>query len=97
MGPAFVETLPVAKFHGIGPVTAAKMQRLGIASDRAKPLTVLRHHFGKSAAWYQAIAHGEDDRPVSPIAIASRQAPETTFERDLTEPAEIEAGVRHGR
>jgi DNA polymerase-4 len=24
-GPAFVETLPVAKFHGIGPATAAKM------------------------------------------------------------------------
>jgi DNA polymerase-4 len=24
MGPAFVETLPVGKFHGIGPATAAK-------------------------------------------------------------------------
>ena len=30
MGPAFVETLPVGKFHGIGPATSAKMNALGI-------------------------------------------------------------------
>ncbi len=29
-GADFVASLPVAKFHGVGPVTAAKMQRLGI-------------------------------------------------------------------
>jgi DNA polymerase-4 len=28
MGPAYVEALPVGKFHGIGPGTCAKMQRL---------------------------------------------------------------------
>ena len=30
MGSAFVEDLPVGKFHGVDPVTAAKMNRLGI-------------------------------------------------------------------
>ncbi len=30
MGPRFVETLPVGKFHGIGPATSAKMNALGI-------------------------------------------------------------------
>ena len=30
MGPEFVETLPVRKFHGVGPATAARMGRLGI-------------------------------------------------------------------
>src|ERR1700680_4371525 len=30
MGPAFVERLPVDKFHGVGPATTAKMNRLGI-------------------------------------------------------------------
>src|SRR6201997_4607560 len=30
MGPEFVETLPVRKFHGVGPATAKKMARLGI-------------------------------------------------------------------
>jgi hypothetical protein len=29
-GPEFIASLPVAKFHGVGPVTAAKMQLLGI-------------------------------------------------------------------
>src|SRR2546430_779811 len=30
MGAAFVETLPIEKFHGVGPATTAKMNRLGI-------------------------------------------------------------------
>jgi DNA polymerase-4 len=97
MGPAFVETLPVAKFHGVGPVTAAKMQRLGIATGadlRGMPLALLHRHFGKSAGWYQAIAHGEDDRPVVADRLRKSSGSETTFERDLTEPAEIEASLQ---
>src|SRR5260370_40431335 len=38
MGPAFIAALPVAKFHGVGPVTAAKMQhrnRRGLESETA--------------------------------------------------------------
>ena len=49
MGPDFVASLPVAKFHGVGPVTAAKMLRLGIqtgADLRAKSLSFLQQHFG---------------------------------------------------
>ena len=97
MGPAFIAALPVAKFHGVGPVTAAKMQRLGIetgADLRAKPLAFLQQHFGKSAAWYLGVANGEDDRPVVADRPRKSSGPETTFERDLTEPAEIEAGVQ---
>src|SRR5208337_4948301 len=30
MGRTFVEGLPVGKFHGVGPATTAKMNRLGI-------------------------------------------------------------------
>jgi DNA polymerase-4 len=30
MGPAFVESLPVGKFHGIGPATSAKINSLGL-------------------------------------------------------------------
>ena len=97
MGPAFVETLPVAKFHGVGPVTAAKMQRLGIITGRdlrAQPLSFLQQHFGKSGGWYHAIAHGEDDRPVMAGRLRKSSGSETTFARDLTEAADIEAGVQ---
>lgn len=41
MGPRFVAELPVRKFHGVGPATAAKMEKLGImtgADLRDRPL-----------------------------------------------------------
>ena len=96
MGAAWVETLPVSRFHGVGPVTATKMQRLGIetgADLRAKPLAFLEEHFGSAAGWYHAIARGMDHRPVNPNRTRKSSGSETTFDRDLTEPAEIEAGV----
>ena len=96
MGGAWVKTLPVSRFHGVGPVTAAKMKRLGIetgADLRARPLEFLQRHFGSSAGWYHAIARGEDDRPVNPDRVRKSSGSETTFDRDLTVPAEIEAGV----
>jgi DNA polymerase-4 len=96
MGLAFIAALPVAKFHGVGPVTAAKMHRLGIetgADLRAKPLAFLQQHFGKAAAWYSGIANGEDNRPVVPDRQRKSSGSETTFAHDLTTAAEIEAGV----
>jgi DNA polymerase-4 len=96
MGPAWVETLPVARFHGVGPVTAKRMQALGIetgADLRARSMAFLREHFGSSADWYYAIARGQDDRPVDSDRVRKSSGSETTFERDLVEPAEIEAGV----
>ena len=96
-GPAFIESLPVARFHGIGPVTAARMNRLGIrtgADLKKTPLPVLQRHFGKSAGWYHAIAHGRDDRPVVADRPRKSSGSETTFARDLTDPREIEDGVQ---
>ncbi|MDO7843213.1 DNA polymerase IV [Sphingomonas immobilis] len=96
MGEAWVETLPVARFHGVGPVTAAKMKRLGIetgADLRAKSLAFLQQHFGSSADWYHDIARGLDERPVDPNRERKSSGSETTFDRDLTADAEIEAGV----
>jgi DNA polymerase-4 len=96
MGADWVSTLPVARFHGVGPVTAAKMARLGIetgADLRAKPIELLQQHFGSSAEWYFAIARGIDDRPVNTSRERKSSGSETTFDRDLLEAAEIEAGV----
>ena len=96
MGAAWVEALPVARFHGVGPVTARKMQALGIetgADLRARSMAFLQEHFCKNAAWYHAIARGEDDRPVEPDRTRKSSGSETTFDRDLAEAAEIETGV----
>lgn len=96
MGEAWIETLPVARFHGVGPVTAAKMKRLGIESGgdlRAKPLDFLQRHFGSSADWYYAIARGQDHRPVNPDRVRKSSGSETTFHENLTEGAAIEAGL----
>ena len=95
-GEAFVEALPVKRFHGVGPVTAEKMSRLGIqtgADLRRQSLPFLQHHFGKSGAWYYGVARGEDHRPVNPDRERKSSGSETTFASDLVEPAAIEAGV----
>ncbi len=95
-GAEFIATLPIKKFHGIGPVTAAKMNALGIqtgADLRAQSIEFLQRQFGKSGAWYYAIARGEDDRPVEPNRPRKSSGSETTFSEDRVIPAEIEAGV----
>ena len=95
-GEAFVEDLPVRRFHGVGPVTAAKMEGLGIrtgADLRRQSLAFLQHHFGKSGPWYYAIARGRDDRAVNPDRTRKSSGSETTFASDLTDPNAIEAGV----
>jgi DNA polymerase-4 len=95
-GEAFVATLPVAKFHGVGPATAGKMHQLGIhtgAELRAWSLQDLQACFGKSGPWYYAIARGEDHRPVNPSRVRKSSGSETTFEEDLVDPVRIEAGV----
>jgi DNA polymerase IV len=85
-GPAFVEGLAVKKFHGVGPATAAKMERLGIltgADLKAQSLAFLQQHFGKSGAWYYTIARGIDDRPVRPDRERKSVGAEDTFMTDL--------------
>src|SRR5271155_4842085 len=95
-GEAFVASLPVAKFHGVGPVTAAKMQSLGIESGadlRRQTLAFLQQHFGKSGPWYFDIARGHDNRAVRPDRERKSSGSETTFREDLIEPQGIEAGL----
>jgi DNA polymerase-4 len=87
MGPTFVEALPVERFHGVGPATAAKMKDLGIftALDlRAKDEAFLLKHFGKAGTHFYCICRGIDHRPVVPNRIRKSVGAETTFSRDLT-------------
>ncbi|OLP58843.1 DNA polymerase IV [Xaviernesmea oryzae] len=93
-GPAFVASLPVKKFHGVGPATAEKMQRLGIetgADLRERSLAFLTDHFGKSGAYFYGIARGVDQRAVKPDRVRKSIGAEDTFAQDLIELAAAKA------
>ena len=86
MGLAFVEELPVNKFHGVGPATTAKMNRLGIYNGRdlrAQTLPDLLRYFGKLGPYYYSIARGIDDRQVRPDRVRKSIGAENTFPHDL--------------
>jgi len=72
------------------------MHRLGIhtgADLKSWSLQDLQARFGKSGAWYYAIARGQDLREVNPNRERKSSGSETTFEEDLVDPGQIEAGV----
>jgi len=86
-GAVFVENLEVGTFHGVGPVTAAKMNRLGIHTGldlRAQTMAFLQEQFGKSGPYYYWIARGVDERPVRADRIRKSVGAENTFSEDLT-------------
>ncbi|MCJ2115557.1 DNA polymerase IV [Methylobacterium sp. J-001] len=85
MGLDFVAALPIGRFHGVGPVTEAKMKRLGIetgADLRAWDLDRLRETFGSAGAYYHAVARGFDQRPVRAHRVRKSIGAETTFSED---------------
>ena len=93
-GPEFVASLPVARFHGVGPVTARKMERLGIltgADLRDWTVPQLQAHFGSSADWYWRICRGIDEREVKPDRPYKSVSAERTFDEDLRDPEQLAA------
>jgi DNA polymerase-4 len=88
MGPAFVESLPVGKFHGIGPATSAKMNSLGLHTGldmRNQTLEFLQANFGKAGPYYYWISRGIDNREVRANRTRKSVGAENTFASDLTE------------
>jgi DNA polymerase IV len=93
-GADFVASLPVARFHGVGPVTARKMEGLGIhtgADLRDWSLPALQAKFGSSAEWYWRICRGIDEREVRPDRPYKSVSDERTFDEDLRDPDRLAA------
>ena len=86
-GAAFVQSLPVRRFHGIGPRGAEKMAKLGIVTGAdlaAKDIAWLRQHFGSFADYLFRAARGIDLRPVRANRIRKSLGSERTFNEDLS-------------
>ncbi len=86
-GAAFVSTLPVRRFHGVGPRGAEKMAKLGIATGAdlaAKDLAFLRRHFGSFAEYLFRAARGIDLRPVQANRRRKSLGGERTFAGDIS-------------
>lgn len=85
-GAAFVATLPVRRFHGVGPRGAEKMARLGIetgADLRARDIAFLRQHFGSFAEYLYRAARGVDLRQVRADRPRKSVGGERTFFEDI--------------
>ena len=85
---AFIATLPVERFFGVGPVTARKMKENDIQTGldlRERSEEDLVRLFGKVGRHYHRIARGIDDREVKPNRPNKSIGAETTFDTDLTD------------
>lgn len=85
-GAVFVATLPVRRFHGVGPRGAEKMARLGIetgADLRARDIAFLRQHFGSFAEYLYRAARGVDLRQVRANRPRKSVGGERTFFEDI--------------
>ncbi len=86
-GAAFVQSLQVRRFHGVGPRGAEKMAKLGIetgADLAAKDIAWLRAHFGSFADYLYRAARGIDLRPVRANRIRKSIGGERTFHEDIS-------------
>lgn len=91
-GPEFVSSLPVRRFHGVGPRTAEKMEKLGVhtGADLAlKDEAWLVQHFGSWGVYLFWAARGIDHRPVNANAVRKSIGAESTYFDDKRSTAEL--------
>jgi DNA polymerase-4 len=85
---SILDPLPVGRLWGVGQATLARFERLGarsVADVRRLPAATLTRHFGTAGEHFLRLAHGEDDRPVTPDHQAKSISHEVTFPTDVGE------------
>ncbi len=93
---AFISTLPIERFHGIGKATAKRLHEMGISNGadlRRTPAAVLVYEFGKRGQFYHDIAHGRDERTVKSKRQHKSVGSETTFKDNLDSDAALKAKI----
>ncbi|MBB5693622.1 DNA polymerase IV [Muricoccus pecuniae] len=84
---------PVTILPGVGPAFAARLAGMGFSTlgqlQSLEPREAMRR-FGEDGPLLVARARGEDSRPVRPERDTKSVSAETTFDRDLSRPAEME-------
>jgi DNA polymerase-4 len=89
---AFLASLPVGKFFGVGPATEKKMKNHGLLTGRdlaSAGEEELVRLFGKTGKYFHGAALGIDNREVHPHRRRKSLGGERTFELDLRTEAEM--------
>jgi DNA polymerase-4 len=89
---------PPGLVPGIGPKTAAKLERLGIRTLGALAATgddVLAGHFGaRLGPWLRGRARFQSSDDLTPVRVAVSESRETTFDTDIDDLRELEEILR---
>jgi DNA polymerase-4 len=94
---AFLGPLPIGRLWGVGKVTGAALESMGVRTIgqlAALPADHLRARFGDGADSLQALAVGHDEREVEPFAAPKSMGAEETFGRDHRDVERLRATLR---
>jgi DNA polymerase-4 len=89
--------LPIERFHGIGPATAARLRARGIATGadlQVLDTGELLARCGRAGPHYGRLARGIDERPVEPRRPRRSLGIEDTFGEDLRSPVAMAEALR---
>lgn len=92
----FLDSLPVRKMPGVGPVTEQKLSEMGTLTCRelrSRSLEELVRHFGKFGADLYEMARGVDESPVVVEYAPKQIGSEETFDRDIVDTAVLEGEI----
>ena len=94
---AFLSPLPVGKLPGIGPKSAARLNREDgvhtVGQLAAMPDPWFQRRFGKRGAQLRDRARGRDTEPVQTLRETKSISSETTFPQDLSDTADLLAVI----
>jgi DNA polymerase-4 len=94
---SFLAPLPIRRLWGVGRVTAADLEAMGIATIgrlAAVPVAHLEARLGRHAGDLLALARGEDERPVEPWTPPKSVGAEETFGADHRDLERLRATLR---